>query len=62
MGIKTTAGGVDGLLPQVLADGVQIAFDAASAYADAENRPSSTRRACISIVSSEEFFHHHVYH
>ena len=32
MGIKTTAEGVDGLLPHVLADGVQIAFDATSAY------------------------------
>jgi acetaldehyde/propanal dehydrogenase len=37
MGIKTTAGGVDGLLPHMLADGVQIAFDATSAYAHAEN-------------------------
>jgi acetaldehyde/propanal dehydrogenase len=37
MGIKTTADGVDGLLPQVLADGVQIAFDATSAYVHAEN-------------------------
>jgi len=37
MGIKTTAQGVDGLLPFVKADGVQIAFDATSAYAHAEN-------------------------
>ena len=37
MGIKTTSDGVDGLLPHVLADGVQIAFDATSAYAHAEN-------------------------
>lgn len=37
MGIKTTAKGVDGLLPHVLADGVQIAFDATSAYVHAEN-------------------------
>ena len=37
MGIKTTAAGVDGLLPHVLADGVQIAFDATSAYVHAEN-------------------------
>ena len=36
MGIKTTAEGVDGLLPHVLADGVQIAFDATSAYVHAE--------------------------
>ena len=37
LGIKTTAAGVDGLLPHVLADGVQIAFDATSAYVHAEN-------------------------
>jgi acetaldehyde/propanal dehydrogenase len=37
MGIKITADGVDGLLPHVLADGVQIAFDATSAYVHAEN-------------------------
>jgi acetaldehyde/propanal dehydrogenase len=37
MGIKTTAEGVDGLLPHVLADEVQIAFDATSAYVHAEN-------------------------
>jgi acetaldehyde/propanal dehydrogenase len=37
MGIKTTSDGVDGLLPHVLADGVQIAFDATSAYVHADN-------------------------
>lgn len=37
MGIKTTSDGVDGLLEHVLADGVQIAFDATSAYVHAEN-------------------------
>jgi acetaldehyde/propanal dehydrogenase len=37
MGIKTTAEGVDGLVPHVKADGVQIAFDATSAYVHAEN-------------------------
>lgn len=37
MGLKTTSGGVDGLLPHVLADGVQIAFDATSAYVHPEN-------------------------
>jgi acetaldehyde/propanal dehydrogenase len=36
LGIKTTADGVDGLLPHVKADGIQIAFDATSAYAHAE--------------------------
>ena len=37
MGIKTTAEGVDGLLPQVRAENIQIAFDATSAYVHAEN-------------------------
>ena len=37
MGLKTTADGVDGLLPHVQADGIQIAFDATSAYVHAEN-------------------------
>ena len=37
LGLKTTAEGVDGLLPHVLADNVQIAFDATSAYVHAEN-------------------------
>jgi acetaldehyde/propanal dehydrogenase len=37
MGLKTTAAGVDGLLPHVLEDNVQIAFDATSAYVHAEN-------------------------
>lgn len=37
MGLKTTAGGVDALLPHVEADGVRIAFDATSAYVHAEN-------------------------
>ncbi len=37
MGIKTTAEGVDGLVPHIRRDGVQIVFDATSAYAHAEN-------------------------
>jgi len=37
MGLKTTADGVDGLLPFVTADNIQIAFDATSAYVHAEN-------------------------
>ena len=37
MGLKTTADGVDGLLPHVKADEIQIAFDATSAYVHAEN-------------------------
>ena len=37
MGIKTTSDGVDGLVPHILADGVQIVFDATSAYVHADN-------------------------
>ena len=37
MGLKTTADGVDGLLQHVLADDIQIAFDATSAYVHPEN-------------------------
>ncbi len=37
MGIKTTSDGVDGLTPHLQADGVQIVFDATSAYVHAEN-------------------------
>jgi acetaldehyde/propanal dehydrogenase len=37
LGVKTTAGGVDALLPHVAADGVRVAFDATSAHAHLEN-------------------------
>lgn len=37
MGMKVTDRGVDGLLPHVLEDGIQIAFDATSAYVHSEN-------------------------
>jgi len=37
MGLKVTSDGIDGLLPHVSADGIQIAFDATSAYVHAEN-------------------------
>lgn len=36
MGLKTTHEGVDGLIPHVEEDNIQIAFDATSAYAHAE--------------------------
>ena len=44
MGLKTTADGVDGVLPHLASDGVQIAFDATSAYAHKEN--SDKMNAC----------------
>ena len=37
MGMKTTAEGVDGVLPYILEDDIRIAFDATSAYVHAEN-------------------------
>ncbi len=37
LGLKTTAEGVDGLVPHLKADGVQIVFDATSAYVHPEN-------------------------
>ncbi|MCC7068454.1 MAG: acetaldehyde dehydrogenase (acetylating) [Burkholderiales bacterium] len=37
LGIKTTDQGVDGLVPHIKRDGVQIVFDATSAYVHAEN-------------------------
>lgn len=37
LGLKTTDQGVDGLLPHVEGDGIQIAFDATSAYVHADN-------------------------
>lgn len=44
MGLKTTADGVDGVLPYLAPDGVQIAFDATSAYVHKEN--SDKMNAC----------------
>lgn len=37
MGLKTTSEGVDGVLPHIKNDNIQIAFDATSAYVHAEN-------------------------
>ncbi len=37
MGLKTTDKGIDGLIPFIKEDGIQIAFDATSAYVHAEN-------------------------
>ncbi|MGV7120405.1 acetaldehyde dehydrogenase (acetylating) [Sphingopyxis sp. 550A] len=37
LGLRTTADGVDGLLPHVVEDKIQIAFDATSAYVHPEN-------------------------
>ncbi|MDR3004573.1 MAG: acetaldehyde dehydrogenase (acetylating) [Acidovorax sp.] len=49
MGIKTTAEGVDGLLPHMQADGVQIVFDATSAYVHAENSRKVNEQGALMI-------------
>ena len=49
LGLKTTEQGVDGLLAHVLADGVQIAFDATSAYVHAENSRKLTELGVLVI-------------
>ncbi|MCA7999397.1 acetaldehyde dehydrogenase (acetylating) [Burkholderia metallica] len=41
-GLKTTADGVDGLLPHVAADDIRIAFDATSAYVHRDNSDKLT--------------------
>ncbi|AVO49182.1 acetaldehyde dehydrogenase (acetylating) [Melaminivora suipulveris] len=49
MGIKTTADGVDGLVPHIKADGVQIVFDATSAYVHAENSRKVNEQGAMMI-------------
>ncbi len=49
MGIKTTAEGVDGLVPHLCADGVQIVFDATSAYVHAENSRKVNEQGAMMI-------------
>ncbi len=49
MGIKTTAEGVDGLVPHMKADGVQIVFDATSAYVHAENSRKVNAQGALMI-------------
>ena len=49
MGIKITADGVDGLVPHIKADGVQIVFDATSAYVHAENSRKVTEQGAMMI-------------
>jgi acetaldehyde/propanal dehydrogenase len=48
-GLKTTADGVDGLLPHIQADRVQIAFDATSAYVHRENARKLQARGVVVI-------------
>ena len=48
-GLKTTAEGVDGLLPHLQQDQVQIAFDATSAYVHRENARKLQARGIVVI-------------
>ena len=49
LGLKATDQGVDGMLPHVVADGVQIAFDATSAYVHKENSDKLTKLGVMMI-------------
>ena len=49
MGMKTTDQGVDGLVPHIKQDGVQIVFDATSAYVHAENSRKVTEQGAMMI-------------
>ena len=49
MGLKVTADGVDGMLPTMKADGVQICFDATSAYVHAENSRKVNEQGALMI-------------
>jgi acetaldehyde/propanal dehydrogenase len=49
MGLKTTSDGVDGLVPSMKADGVQICFDATSAYVHAANSAKVTAQGALMI-------------
>jgi acetaldehyde/propanal dehydrogenase len=48
-GMKVTTDGVDGLVPHIKADNIQIAFDATSAYVHAENSRKVTELGVMMI-------------
>jgi acetaldehyde/propanal dehydrogenase len=49
MGLKVTSEGVDGMLATMKADGVQICFDATSAYVHAENSRKVNEQGALMI-------------
>lgn len=49
LGLKTTSEGVDGMLPTMKKDGVQICFDATSAYVHAENSRKVNQQGAVMI-------------
>ena len=48
-GLKTTHEGIDGMLPTMVEDGVQICFDATSAYVHAENSRKAIEKGAVMI-------------
>ena len=48
-GLKTTHEGIEGLLPHIDADGIQMAFDATSAYVHAENARAMAAKGVLMI-------------
>ena len=49
LGLKTTSDGVDGMLPTMQEDGVQIVFDATSAYVHGENSRKVNEKGAVMI-------------
>lgn len=49
MGLNTTCDGVDGLLPHMVRDNIQIAFDATSAYVHPENARKLQSRGVVVV-------------
>ena len=49
MGLRTTSDGVDGMVPSMRADGVQICFDATSAYVHAANSAKVNAQGALMI-------------
>jgi acetaldehyde/propanal dehydrogenase len=49
LGLKTTSDGVDGMLPTMKEDGVQICFDATSAYVHEENSRKVNEQGAVMI-------------
>ncbi|MFT5710036.1 MAG: acetaldehyde/propanal dehydrogenase [Halioglobus sp.] len=49
LGLKTSSNGVDGMLPTMKDDGVQICFDATSAYVHAENSRKVNEQGAVMI-------------
>jgi acetaldehyde/propanal dehydrogenase len=49
LGVKTTAQGIEGLLPHLVADGIRIAFDATSAHAHRKNAEPLMERGVMVV-------------